>query len=71
MGASSTTATICHARGLRFLYIDGEYAWKHVGEVRYLRPDATFTDCTDMSDDEFERFVFANPPPSQFTSEKP
>jgi hypothetical protein len=39
-------------QGYRFVLQDGRYDWAHPAEVG---PDAI--DCTDMSDDEFERVV--------------
>lgn len=41
--------------GFRFMYIgDGEYEWIHETRI-----EDEFIDCTDMTDDEFDNFVFA------------
>lgn len=53
----------------RFLYLDGQYQWRHLGEVLYLNPAADFTDCTDMGDEEFAAFVGNNPPHGQCSLE--
>lgn len=44
-------------RQMRFLYMNGAFNWKHLGEVIYLNPDADYVDCTDMTDRQFEAFV--------------
>lgn len=45
-------------RGMRFLHVCGErYEWRH-----HLDRKAYVTDCTEMSDGEFERYVIENSP---------
>ena len=42
-------------RNYRFMYLgNGEYEWVHEPRI-----EKEFNDCTDMKDDEFDDFVFA------------